>query len=89
MKNGPRVSPDFNLSSKDRKIFMRNVYECISILYDFFGDEEKCIVWLDTPNLNFGFTRPIDLMNQGRINKVLLWLRQAKRDNQPPKVSSH
>lgn len=89
MSRAPRVSPDFNMDPDQRKKYMRVIYGIISILYDFFQDEEKCIVWLDTPNMNFGGSRPVDLINSGRAAKVALWLKAAKEENKPPKVATH
>lgn len=86
---GPRVSPDYIPDKAMRRRYMKTIYEIVSILYDFFQDEDKCILWLDKENLNFGGARPVDLINMGRASKVHAYLKNAKDENKPPKVSSH
>lgn len=56
--------------------------EIASLLYEFFSkDPYKVLVWLNTPNPNFGGVSPWFLMDQGRSHKVLNFIKNAKDEN--------
>jgi uncharacterized protein (DUF2384 family) len=49
-----------------------NYDEIYDKVFDFLKDEAKTKLWFNTPNPNFGNTKPIDLILKGRSDKVLL-----------------
>jgi uncharacterized protein (DUF2384 family) len=87
--NTPKVHPDYMKNGKDKKSMMKKIWTIINILYDFFKNEDKVILWLDTPNGNFGYSKPIDVINAGRVDKVLLYCLNAKKENEPPTLKAH
>lgn len=55
-----------------------NLEEIIDLLKLFFkNDDEKVQAWLTTGNLNFGGSTPEHLINAGRSDRVLLFIRGA------------
>lgn len=87
--SGPKVASNYQADKDSNKLYIKMVLQIISHLYDFFGDEDKAIHWLETPNGNFGLSRPIDLIKSGRANKVLMFCQEAKAENKPPTVRTH
>lgn len=45
-----------------------------NLLKNFFNHEHEIQEWLTTPNSNFGNSSPQKLIENGRANKVLLWI---------------
>jgi uncharacterized protein (DUF2384 family) len=86
---GPKVHPDYLADKPSNKFYIKMVLQIIALLDEFFGDEDKAILWLETPNLNFGSAKPIDLIKTGRANKVLLFCQNCKHENSPPTVKTH
>ena len=51
---------------------------------DFFdGDEDKCALWWATSNPLLGGARPLDMVNQGRVEKLTRWIDQQLEGNLP------
>ena len=48
-------------------------------LHVIFADTEKVAAWLNTPNLNFGGMKPIQLIESGRHVKVMDFILLADR----------
>lgn len=42
------------------------------------GDDAKAMIWLKTPNVDFGGSTPDDLIRNGRGHKVLNYLQSLK-----------
>jgi hypothetical protein len=47
------------------------------LLKDFFNDEEKVELWLNTENFHLGGSKPNDLIKAGREKKVLVFIESA------------
>lgn len=52
--------------------------EIRTLLYEFFGNSDKVIKWLDVPNPMFGGISPSTLIQAGRAHKVLEFIKNAK-----------
>lgn len=51
------------------------------LLRKFFKEEWKVEAWMDTPNLNLGGSKPIDLIKAGRGNKLTKFLESEIEDS--------
>lgn len=49
----------------------------VVLLHAFFSDEKKVYAWLTCKNLNFGNLSPLYLINVGRGNRVLEFIKDA------------
>ena len=57
---------------------MTTVKEIEKLLLDFFEqDEWKVQQWLSTENMNLGGSKPITLINAGREDKVLAFVKSS------------
>jgi len=58
------------------------VDEIVRLLSAFFKDDQsKVKAWLNSENPMFGNTVPADLINRGRAEKVLKWIKAALSEN--------
>lgn len=68
------------LTEADRKIYE----EAYDLVYKFFeADERKTSLWFRIPNLNFGNCSPDDLFEKGRGHRVLGFIKDAVKSNEP------
>ena len=60
--------------------------EIIINTHCFFNDLEKTALWLRLPNLNLGGSSPIQMMRNGRSDRLLKWILNALDENETPKL---
>lgn len=51
--------------------------EAIVNVHSFFKDYKKVYYWFTTSNLNFGGIKPIDLINRGKIKKLIEFINDS------------
>ena len=57
----------------------------ISLVAQFFKDENKTMLWFKTPNPLLGDMTPRDMIKVGRFRKLHRFILNALSDNEPPK----
>ena len=56
--------------------------ECYMLVFEFFNKNlEKTALWFRTPNRNFGGSSPHTLIDKGRADKLLLFIKNAIDEN--------
>lgn len=53
----------------------KETVEAVILVHQYFGDYEKTALWLRTQNLNIGGTTPIQLLNSGRGQRLLSFIK--------------
>lgn len=62
------------------KLHMANIANICNLVFEFFDDDVKTKLWLQTPNPMLGNTSPRDMIRLGRYNKLLRFVTQALED---------
>ena len=57
----------------------------ISLVAQFFKDENKTVLWFKTPNPLLGDMTPRDMIRVGRFRKLHRFILNALSENEPPK----
>jgi uncharacterized protein (DUF2384 family) len=57
----------------------------LNLVAQFFGDEQKTILWFKTPNPLLGDIAPRDMIKIGRFKKLRQFILQALSDNEKRK----
>lgn len=78
---------------------MENIANVCNLVFEYFQDDVKTKLWLQTPNPLLGNTSPKDMIRVGRYKKLLQFVTDALREGagtspspaliQPPWASSH
>ena len=55
----------------------------INLAADFFKDNEKTILWFNTPNPLLGEVTPRNMIRIGRSKKLITFIRNALSENKP------
>ena len=55
----------------------------INLVASFFKDNEKTILWFNTPNSFFGEVTPRNMIRIGRSKKLIAFIRNALSENKP------
>ena len=63
---------------------LREYDDIIKILTDFFGDENKAVLWMSTRNPLLGGATPVELMLMGRTHKLTKFIHNAIDENRSP-----
>jgi uncharacterized protein (DUF2384 family) len=58
------------------------VYKLVRLFFD--GNEKKARAWMEAPNPLLGGIPPVYMVKMGRGAKLLRWVKQSIRDNEPP-----
>lgn len=57
------------------------IKEVYRLVFEFFNNDEKANDWLHTPNPNLGNCTPNDLILEGRVHKVLKFIKSSLSEN--------
>ena len=57
----------------------------LSLVAQFFKDEQKTVLWFKTPNPLLGDMTPRDMIRVGRFRKLRRFIQNALSENEPPK----
>jgi len=61
-----------------------NAQKCYDLVKEYFkGDNKKTITWFHEPNSGLGYTRPIEMINNRRSDKLLKFI-QSRLDGYFP-----
>lgn len=55
----------------------------LNLVAQFFGDEQKVVLWFKTPNPLLGDLTPRDMIRIGRFQKLRRFIQNALSENQP------
>ena len=56
-------------------------FNLIFTLRSFFNDDDKVTQWMSTPNINLGGYIPFEMINEGRIDKLTVFVEQSIEEN--------
>lgn len=59
---------------------MEAIANICNLVFQFFDDDVKTKLWLQTPNPMLGYTTPRDMIRLGRYNKLLRFVTDALED---------
>ena len=59
---------------------MENIANVCNLVFEFFQDDVKTKLWLQTPNPLLGNTSPKDMIRVGRYKKLLQFVTDALRE---------
>jgi hypothetical protein len=62
---------------KEVKEHLENIANICNLVFEFFQDDVKTKLWLQTPNPMLGNASPRDMIRFGRYNKLLRFVTQA------------
>jgi antitoxin Xre/MbcA/ParS-like protein len=65
---------------KEVREHLESVANICNLVYQFFGNEVKTKLWLQTPNPLLGDVSPRDMLRLGRYNKLLRFVTQAMEE---------
>jgi uncharacterized protein (DUF2384 family) len=57
----------------------------LNLVAQFFGDEQKTVLWLKTPNPLLGDMTPRDMIRIGRFKKLRRFIQNALSENESHK----
>jgi uncharacterized protein (DUF2384 family) len=67
--------------SKDLKQRLAEWATALNLVANFFKDEQKTILWFNTPNPLLGNMTPRDMIRIGRFKKLLNFIQTALDEN--------
>jgi hypothetical protein len=65
---------------KEVKEHLENIANICNLVFEFFQDDVKTKLWLQTPNPMLGNASPRDMIRFGRYNKLLRFVTQAMEE---------
>lgn len=61
---------------------MNKAQQCYDLVKEYFkGDNKKTMAWFHEENPGLGYTRPIEMINNGRSDKLLRFIESLLEDN--------
>ncbi len=67
---------------------MEAIANICNLVFQFFNDEVKTKLWLQTPNPMLGYASPRDMIRGGRYKKLLKFVTDALEDGAAIRDSS-
>jgi uncharacterized protein (DUF2384 family) len=85
----PKTSVRFdNRMSVDIKEHLEAIANICNLVFQFFNDDVKTKLWLQTPNPMLGYASPRDMIRAGRYKKLLKFVTDALEDGAVTRESS-
>jgi hypothetical protein len=68
---------------KEVREHLENIANICNLVFQFFQDDVKTKLWLQTPNPMLGNVSPRDMLRFGRYAKLLRFINQAMEEGRP------
>ena len=74
--------------SQHKRLVKQQTAAALDLAKAELGDEMKAQQWMLAKNPGLGMVRPIEMILQGRGDRLLAWMREQARRNKPPNAEA-